>query len=95
MLDELYPLIKKTSHHSASSCRIIFISSNTEFWANLRWPLGVEPTFNSWKDVNDPRRSENARYAQSKVSTGPVVLSFRYIHLYAHRSLPKRSWRGS
>ncbi|PWN87527.1 NAD(P)-binding protein [Acaromyces ingoldii] len=68
MLDELYPLIKKTSRHSASSCRIIFISSNTEFWANLRWPLGVEPTFNSWKDVNDPRRSENARYAQSKLA---------------------------
>lgn len=76
MLRRLLPLLRKTSHENrSSSSRIIFVASCAHRWCSLPWPLGSPTSFDSWKEVNDEKRSSNNLYSQSKLAQ--ILLSSR------------------
>lgn len=67
LLQQLLPLMIKTSRSSSTSCRIVMVSSVAEQWSSFVWPFAIQPTFTSWEEVNDSRRGERGFYSASKV----------------------------
>lgn len=50
------------------SRRIIFVSSVAHRWGDFFFYRHLRPTYSSWENVNDARRSDGLRYSQSKLA---------------------------
>lgn len=67
MLKDLLPLLIRTSSLQDASRRIVFLTSVAHRWCDFPF-WTVRPSFASWQHINDPSRSEKARYSQSKLA---------------------------